>query len=105
MINHKPLVSVLIPAFNHEKYIQQAIKSIINQDYKNIELLIIDDGSTDDTWNKIQEMKFLCIGRFVNIFFEKQKNNGVCTTLNRLIQKSNGEFILINIPRILRNLF
>ena len=96
MINHKPLVSVLIPAFNHEKYIQQAIKSIINQDYKNIELLIIDDGSTDDTWNKIQEMKFLCIGRFVNIFFEKQKNNGVCTTLNRLIQKSNGEFILIN---------
>ena len=43
------LVSVIIPAYNHEKYVQETIKSIINQTYKNIELLIIDDGSKDLT--------------------------------------------------------
>ena len=52
----KPLVSVIIPAYNHENYIQEAIKSIIAQTYKNIELIILDDGSKDSTWQKIQEL-------------------------------------------------
>ena len=47
------LVSVIIPSYNHEKYIQEAIKSVINQTYKNIELLVMDDGSKDSTWQKI----------------------------------------------------
>ena len=51
------LVSVLIPAYNHEKYVQEAIKSIINQNYENIELFVLDDGSKDNTWQKILEMK------------------------------------------------
>ena len=44
-----PLVSVLIPAYNHENYIQETIESIINQTYPNIELIILDDGSKDKT--------------------------------------------------------
>ena len=46
------LVSVLIPAYNHENYVQKAVKSIIEQTYKNIEIIIIDDGSKDKTFEK-----------------------------------------------------
>ena len=44
-----PLVSVIMPAYNAEKYIQEAIDSILNQSYANLELLIFDDGSSDST--------------------------------------------------------
>ena len=59
---NKSLVSVLIPAYDHEKYVQETIKSIINQTYQNIELIIVDDGSKDSTWQKIQEMREECVG-------------------------------------------
>ena len=55
--NH--LVSVLVPCYNHENYVQDTIRSIIEQTYSNIELLVIDDGSTDNSFNKILEMKEL----------------------------------------------
>lgn len=90
-----PLVSVLIPAYNHEKYIQQTINSIINQTYSNIELIILDDGSKDKTWNKIIELKPNCEKRFANIHFETKQNEGTCITLNKLLEFANGEFIYI----------
>ncbi|ENU2465791.1 glycosyltransferase family 2 protein, partial [Escherichia coli] len=49
MLNYKPLVSVLIPVYNAEKYIERSLNSIINQTYKNLEIIIINDGSTDRT--------------------------------------------------------
>ena len=45
-----PLVSIVIPSYNHEKYIAESIRAAIAQTYHNIELLVIDDGSTDLTW-------------------------------------------------------
>ena len=89
------LVSVIIPAYNHENYIQETIKSIINQTYKNIELIIIDDGSKDNTWQKIKETEEECKARFVNIHFETKENEGTCKTLNKLISLTNGEFIYL----------
>ena len=79
----KELVSVVIPAYNHEKYIQTTIESVIAQTYKNIELLILDDGSSDNTWNKIQEMREKCERRFVRTLFGRQKNQGVMVSLNK----------------------
>ena len=70
------LVSVLIPAFNHEKYIQEAIISVINQSYENIELIVIDDGSADSTWNKIQELKLECEKRPADCFFHQKSIEG-----------------------------
>ena len=89
------LVSVLIPAYNHENYIQETIKSIINQTYPNIELIILDDGSKDKTWEKITELKPKCENRFVRIHFETKQNEGTCITLNKLLKLSSGEFVYI----------
>ena len=88
-----PVITVKISAYNHEKYVQETIQSIINQTYQNIELIVIDDGSTDSTWQKIQEMKDTCEKRFVNVIFETQENHGTCYTNNRHLQKAQGEYI------------
>ena len=89
------LVSVLIPAYNHEKYVQDTIKSIINQTYQNIELIIVDDGSKDSTWQRIQEMKTECEKRFVRVHFETKVNEGTCKTFNRLIDLANGAYVYL----------
>lgn len=87
------LVSVIVPAYNHELYIQETIYSIINQSYKNIELIVIDDGSKDDTWNKIKSLEIICKSRFKRIIFERKKNEGICKTYNRLLSLSQGDYV------------
>ena len=89
------LVSVLIPAYNHEKYVQETIKSIINQTYKNIELIVVDDGSKDTTWQKMQEIKEECEKRFVRVHFETKENEGTCMTLNKLVSLAKGEYVYL----------
>lgn len=90
-----PLVSVILPAYNHEKYVQATIQSVVNQTYQNIELIVVDDGSKDLTWQKIQEMKPACEERFTNVIFQTKENEGTCVTLNKLISLSNGEYIYL----------
>jgi len=90
-----PLVSVIISAYNHENFVQETIKSIIEQTYQNIELIIIDDGSTDLTWQKILDMQEECNKRFSNVIFETQENQGTCKTLNKLLSYVNGDYVYI----------
>ena len=87
-----PLISVIVPAYNHERFIEETIRSIIAQTYQNIELLIIDDGSTDDTWQKLQELKPECEKRFTRVIFEHQENSGTCVSLNHMISMAKGDF-------------
>ena len=89
------LVSVIIPAYNHENYIQDTIKSIIEQTYKDIELIVVDDGSKDSTWQKIREMQEQCEKRFVNVIFETKQNEGTCKTLNKLLSLVKGEYVYL----------
>lgn len=89
------LVSVIIPAYNHERYVQETVRSIMEQTYRNIELIIIDDGSTDGTFNKITELEAECRKRFTNVVMKTQANVGICETLNRLISLTSGEFLYL----------
>ena len=90
-----PLVSVIIPAYNHEKYVQETISSIIKQTYQNLELIVIDDGSTDNTWQEINNLKGICEKRFIRTIIKRQKNQGTCITLNNLLSLATGEYVYI----------
>ncbi len=89
------LVSVLIPAYNHERFVQEAIRSIISQTYKNIELIVINDGSTDNTHQKIMELQNVCKERFVDFKYISQANRGVAHTLNMEVKLATGNYIFL----------
>lgn len=89
------LVSVVMPAYNHESYAQDAIKSIISQNHKRLELIVIDDGSTDNTWQKIKEMEGACKSRFERVVFKRQKNAGTGATLNKLFGLCKGDYVYV----------
>ena len=84
--NPTPRVSVIIPAYNGDRYIGQAVESVISQTYKNWEIIIVDDGSTDDTRQVLQPY-------VENIRYVYQENQGVAAARNRGIQESRGELI------------
>lgn len=81
-------VSIIIPAYNAEKYIEQTIDSVFSQTYQNWELIVIDDGSVDLTAKKIE--KYLSDKR-VSYYF--QKNSGVSVARNRGISLAKGDYI------------
>jgi glycosyltransferase involved in cell wall biosynthesis len=85
------LISVVIPSFNHRKFISQAIRSVLNQTYQNIECIVIDDGSRDQSYEFVAET-FKNDPR-VRIF--RQDNQGAASTLNKAISLSRGKFISI----------
>lgn len=89
-MNHLPLVSVIIPCYNHEVYVEQSILSVINQTYKNIELIVIDDGSKDNSIKVIQELK-----NKYSFTFLYRENKGVCKTLNEGVAISKGTYIAV----------
>ncbi|BDU23580.1 glycosyltransferase family 2 protein [Flavobacterium sp. GSB-24] len=88
--NELPLVSIIVPAYNHEKYIENCIDSIINQSYKNIEVIIINDGSTDRTLSKLSSYK-----NFEQVKIINQENKGLCKTLNLGLSLTKGKYISI----------
>ncbi len=87
-----PLISVIIPAYNHEKYVSETIHSIWNQTYPNLELIVIDDGSTDNT-SKIIES--LLEKSPIKMKFIRKKNEGLARTLNQSLQLINGEYFFL----------
>lgn len=91
-MNDQPLVSVVIPCYNHEQFVQDCIQSVIDQTYQNIELIIIDDGSSDGSVAKIQEMLLLCEDRFQNFEFRHRANKGLSATLNEAIEWCRGRY-------------
>lgn len=90
---HFPLVSITMAAYNHERYVQQAIKSVIDQDYPRIELLVIDDGSSDSTWEKIEAMRPICEKRFERVVLKTHKNCGCVKTWRELHELAQGEYV------------
>jgi len=87
MKRDKPLVSIIMPTYNTEKYIAEAIQSVLVQTYKNFELIIIDDGSNDSTKEIIYSFDDK------RIKYTYQENQGVSVARNRGIELSKGEYI------------
>ena len=83
-------ISVIVPVFNREKYIKKCIESIINQTYKNIEIIFINDGSTDESLSIIQ--KYQISDDRINII--NQSNSGVSAARNNGIKNSTGDYIM-----------
>lgn len=86
----QPLVSVVMPAYNAGAYIADAIESILSQTYKNIELIIIDDGSTDGTY--LIAKRYQAVDKRI-IVMQNDKNLGVSMTSSKGISKAKGSFI------------
>ena len=85
MQNINPLISVIMPTYNNGKYIKQAIESIYAQNYDNIEIIVVDDGSTDNTKEILKEYK--------NIKYFYIRHKGIPFARNLAIENSNGEYI------------
>lgn len=85
-----PKVSVIVPAYNSEKYINQCITSIMQQTYKNVEIIIINDGSNDSTKNKIEELSR--VDSRIKLF--TQLNSGPSVARNKGIDEAVGEYVL-----------
>ena len=85
-----PLVSVLMPAYNHQQFVEQAVRSVWAQTYKNIELIVIDDGSSDRT---LEILKRLSLQSPISMKVDTHANQGICRTLNKCFDLSRGELI------------
>jgi glycosyltransferase involved in cell wall biosynthesis len=90
-----PLVSVLIPLYNHERYIEQCLDSIRDEGWANIELIIHDDRSPDNSWQIAQHWLVKNPEAFSSVVIEQAKNNrGVVGALNRLLDLATGDYLV-----------
>ena len=88
-MENSPLISLVMPVYNSSKYLKQSIKSILDQTVRNFELIIIDDGSVDNSWDIINEFK----KKDKRIIALKQSNCGLVHTLNKAIGISKGKYL------------
>ena len=91
-VSNLPLVSIVIPCYNHARYIRECIESAIAQDYANIELIIIDDGSSDDSVRVIEQLLPACRERFIRFEFRSRPNKGISATTNEALQWLSGKY-------------
>lgn len=82
---NNPKVSVIIPVYNGEKFIEEAIKSVFNQDYNNIECIVVDDGSTDESASIAK--------KFERIIYLRHENTGVAAARNLGVRRASGEYL------------
>lgn len=84
----EPLVSVIIASYNHAPYVEASITSVLRQSYPNIELLVVDDGSEDDSVARIARLQ-----ERYGFDFRVQRNQGLSKTLNECIARSHGTLV------------
>lgn len=86
-MNDSPLVSVIMPVYNAQKYVAEALEGLLNQTYKNIEIICINDGSTDGSLEVLQSY-----GDAI-VLINSEKNEGIAATRNKGIAVAQGEFL------------
>lgn len=86
-----PLVTVICLCYNHAKFVEQSIDSVLNQDYPNVELVVVDDASSD---NSVAIIEALIEKNTAVTFLKNESNIGNCASFNRAFRRSKGEFII-----------
>lgn len=86
----RPLISIIIPVYNVEKYLKECVESVLSQSYNNYEILLIDDGSTDSSWYLCDELKAL--DNRIKVFHKV--NGGLSSARNYGIDKAQGSYII-----------
>jgi len=90
----KPRVSVVIPAYNAEKWIRETVRSVFNQTYPDIELVVVDDCSTDRTWDILQEIKRSTPRHITSVVLSRnEKNIKECRTSRKGFSLTSGEYL------------
>lgn len=87
--NDNPLISVIIPVYNMEKYLRRCLDSVLAQDYTNLEILVVDDGSTDGSWAICQEYA----RKDARITVIHQENGGLSAARNTGLDRATGAYI------------
>lgn len=82
-----PLISIIIPSYNNGRYIPQAIRSVLAQEYQPLEIIVIDDGSTDDTMVQLEPFQN-------NIYYNYQQNAGSGAARNNGLRRAGGKYVL-----------
>jgi glycosyltransferase involved in cell wall biosynthesis len=90
-----PLVSVLVPAFNHQDYIECCLESVAESSYAPLEILVIDDGSSDDTYVRACTWMESNAHRVQRVEVRRQRNQGIVRTLNSLTALVHGEYVAV----------
>ena len=84
------MVSILVPVYNASQYLRECVASLTGQTYTDLQIVLINDGSTDDSWDIIKELA----QQDKRLEVYSQSNSGVAATRNRLLEKANGDFVL-----------
>lgn len=90
-----PLVSILVPSYNHARFLPSLLEGMLAQTWPNLELLILDDGSRDETSEAVARFRPALEKRFTRFVYRTRENRGLTTTLNELFALAHGEFVSI----------
>ena len=89
-----PLISILVPTYNCEQFIEEAINSILSQEYDNLEIIVVDDGSTDNTEEIVKRIvETRHVLSLPNIRYFRKEHSGISETRNMCLEKAKGEYI------------
>ncbi|MEA3544037.1 MAG: glycosyltransferase [Thermodesulfobacteriota bacterium] len=89
--NRQPTISVVIPLYNHENYIDATLDSVISQTVPATEIIVVDDGSTDASWERLQQRA----GEDARVIAWSHPNRGAHETLNAAIERATGDYVAI----------
>ncbi|MWW92883.1 glycosyltransferase family 2 protein, partial [Francisella tularensis] len=88
-LNYKQLISIIIPIYNTQQYLSRCLESVINQTYKNLEIILINDGSTDNSLSICQKYK----SKDSRIVLLNQQNSGQALARNNALDIAKGDYI------------
>ena len=90
-----PLASVITPCYNHEKYLDEYFEGLLSQTYTHVELIFLDDGSADGSWEKVMSYESRLKNKFSKVILERHENIGFLPEVASALERAAGEFFCL----------